>query len=195
MFDVLPLVTYSFVMSITPGPNNVMLTASGARFGFRRTLPHLLGVSFGHASQVIAVSSGLGTVFERWPSVQTALQIAGALYLFVLGWQLLRAGGAAEARSAEPLTFWQGALFQYVNPKAWIMSLTIASLFLPPSVSLAVGVAYIVVMQVLVNLPCVTVWALFGSALRNHLRIPARRLAFNATMAIALAITGIAMVL
>src|SRR5215470_8305912 len=104
MVDPFAFATYSFVMSITPGPNNVMLTASGATFGFRRTVPHILGVCFGFSVVLLAVCAGLGVVFERWPGIQTALRWAGAAYLVYLGWRLLRAGEAREGRSPKPLS-------------------------------------------------------------------------------------------
>ena len=105
MFDPLPYATYSFVMSITPGPNNVMLTASGANFGFRRTVPHLLGISTGCAVQLIAVCAGLGALFTRWPVLQTVLQWAGAAYLLWLGWKLVRSGEVAEGHTPQPISF------------------------------------------------------------------------------------------
>src|SRR5690606_29051605 len=98
MAELLPIATYSFVMSITPGPNNVMLTASGATYGFRRTLPHLLGIAAGMAIQLVSVCAGLGALFGRWPHLQTILKWAGAAYLVYLGWRVLGAG-PAQARS------------------------------------------------------------------------------------------------
>lgn len=195
MIDVLPFATYSFVMSITPGPNNVMLTASGARFGFRRTLPHMLGIAFGHATQVVAASLGLGALFVRWPVLQTILQWTGAAYLLVLGWKLLRAPPAGRTDAGKPISFQEGALFQYVNPKAWVMSLTTASVFLPPALPLPLTCVYLVAMMAVVNVPCISLWAMFGSALRGHLQIRARRFAFNGAMALGLAGTSVAMLL
>jgi threonine/homoserine/homoserine lactone efflux protein len=195
MADPLPLATYAFVMSITPGPNNVMLTASGASFGFRRTLPTLLGVWTGHAAQTVAVAAGLGVVFERWPLVQDALRWIGAAYLLFLGWRLLGSGGPGEAANAKPVSFVEAALFQTVNPKAWVMSLTTAALFLPREWGLLAGCAYLVAMMLVVNLPCIAVWAAFGSALRRHLQVASRRRVFNGMMAVALAGTGVLMVL
>ena len=198
MFDPMPFATYSFVMSITPGPNNVMLTASGANFGFRRTVPHLLGISAGCAVQLVLTCAGLGALFHRWPVLQTVLQWVGAAYLLYLGWKLL---GSAEIRQGEnqghapqPIGFFQAAAFQFVNPKAWIMTLTPVALFLPPDMSLPLACAYLVVLMVIVNFPCITVWALFGSSLRGLLTRRPARLAFNVVMALALGATGVIMV-
>src|SRR4051812_40270870 len=109
MFDPLPYATYSFVMAITPGPNNVMLTASGANFGFRRTVPHLLGISAGCAIQMVSVCAGLSALFTRWPVLQTVLQWAGAAYLLWLGWKLVRSREMAEGHALQPITFLQAA--------------------------------------------------------------------------------------
>jgi threonine/homoserine/homoserine lactone efflux protein len=194
MFDPLPYATYSFVMAITPGPNNVMLTASGANFGFRRTVPHLLGIATGHAIQMIAVSAGLGALFAAWPVLQTILQWVGAAYLVFLGWKLIRSGEVHEGHAPQPVTFLQAAVFQFVNPKAWVMSLSGAAIFLPEGMGLLAATLAILSVMVIVNLPCITVWAVFGSALRGVLKRKPARLAFNIAMAVALAATGVIMV-
>jgi len=194
MFDPLPYAAYSFVMSITPGPNNVMLTASGANFGFRRTVPHMLGIASGCGIQLVAVCAGLGALFTKWPVLHTILQWIGAAYLLWLGWKLVRSGEVAEGKAAEPLTFLQGAAFQFVNPKAWVMSLSAVALFLPAGLGLVPAAGYLIAMQVLINLPCISVWALFGSSLRGLLMRRKPRLAFNVSMAVALAVTGVIMV-
>jgi len=194
MFDPIPYATYSFVMSITPGPNNVMLTASGAAFGFRRTVPHLLGISGGCAVQIIAVCAGLGALFHRWPVLHTVLQWAGAGYLLYLGWTLLGSGELRESRAARPISFMQAAAFQFVNPKAWVMSLTGVALFMPAEMSPVTACTYLILMMMAVNLPCIAVWAAFGSSLRGFLTRPSRRFAFNVVMAVALAATGVIMV-
>jgi threonine/homoserine/homoserine lactone efflux protein len=195
MFDPVPYATYSFIMFITPGPNNVMLTASGANFGFRRTVPHMFGIIFGCAVQMIAVCAGLGALFHRWPIVQTVLQWVGAAYLLYLGWRLLGSGEIRESHAPQPIGFWRAAGFQFVNPKAWVMTLTAAALFLPPDIRLEAACAYLVSVMVVINLPSVAVWVLFGSALRRFLTRPARRVGFNIVMALALVATGVTMVM
>jgi threonine/homoserine/homoserine lactone efflux protein len=181
-------------MSITPGPNNVMLTAAGANFGLRRTLPHILGVTFGFGFLVAASCGGLGVLFTRWPQVHTALRWLGAGYLLFLGWQLLRARGGATGDAGKPVTFWEAAAFQFVNPKAWVVALTAATLFLPPQLGQALATGYVASIVTLVNLPCITVWAVFGSSLALMLTRPAARRIFNWAMAVALAATGVMMV-
>ena len=194
MLDPLPCATYAFVMSITPGPNNVMLTAAGANFGLRRTLPHILGVTCGFGTQVAAVCCGLGVLFTRWPQLQTALKWVGAAYLLYLGWQLLRARGGAAGSAGKPVTFAEAAAFQYLNPKAWVMALTAATLFLPPQLGQLLATGFVAGILTLVNLPCITAWALFGSSLGLALTRPLARRIFNAVMALALAATGVMMV-
>lgn len=194
MLDPLPCATYAFVMSITPGPNNVMLTAAGANFGLRRTVPHILGVTFGFATLVAAACGGLGILFTRWPEVHTALKWIGAGYLVFLGWQLLRAGGPGQGSAGKPVTFWEAAAFQFLNPKGWVMALTAATLFLPPGIGQVLAVGFVATIVTVVNLPCITAWALFGSSLGIVLTRPLARRTFNWAMALALALTGVMMV-
>ena len=195
MVDPLPFAAYSFVMSITPGPNNVMLTASGATFGFRRTIPHMLGISTGCGIQLLAMCAGLGAVFTRWPQLQPVLRWAGALYLLYMGVRMLGSGPVGDRSNPRPVTFVEAALFQFLNPKAWIMTLTAASLFLPHDLGVLGTGAYMLFFMVIMNMPSIAVWALFGSALRRFLERPASRMGFNAAMAVALAATGVIMVM
>ena len=195
MVDPLPFAAYSFVMSITPGPNNVMLTASGATFGFRRTIPHLLGVSVGFGIELLLVCAGLGAVFTRWPEIQAMLRWVGAIYLLYLSARMLASAPANAASSARPVTFLEAAVFQFLNPKAWIMTITAATLFLPHELGVLAAGAYMLLIMVIMNMPCTAVWALFGSSLRRFLERPASRMGFNAAMAVALAATGVIMVM
>ena len=195
MIDLLPLATYSFVMSITPGPNNVMVTASGAAFGYRRTIPHMLGISLGCGFQIILVAAGVGAVFEWLPQLQDWLRWLGSAYLVYLAWRLLKAGltvGEAEGR-ARPLNFLEGAAFQFLNPKAWMIAVTTATVFLPKELGPFLGSLTIVLVLVLVNYPCISVWALFGTAMRRLLANEWLRQAFAVGLALALVGTGAAM--
>ena len=195
MIDPLPFATYSFVMSITPGPNNVMLTASGATHGFRRTIPHLLGISFGFGVELLAVCAGLGAIFTRWPDLQTVLRWVGAAYLLYLGVRILRSGPASSRTTSRPVTFLEAAIFQFLNPKAWVMTITAATLFLPHELGVLSAGAYMLLIMVVMNMPCIAVWALFGSSLRGFLEHPPSRFGFNAAMAVALATTGVIMLI
>jgi threonine/homoserine/homoserine lactone efflux protein len=191
MTELLPLLTYSFVMSSTPGPNNIMLTASGANFGYRRTLPHILGIAAGHGPQIFLTCLGLGALFEAWPPLHTALRVAGAAYLLVLAWQL--AGSAVHERAMpRPLSFRQAMGFQALNPKGWVKALTLASVFMPPGMGVLAGAALVTAVSIAVNFPCVSAWALFGVAIRRMLDDARHRRVFNVIMAaslVALALT------
>ena len=194
MLNPLPFVTYTFVMSITPGPNNVMLTASGANFGFRRTLPHILGIGCGFVVQLLAVCAGLSALFARWPALQSVLGWVGAAYLLYLGWRMLGRSDAQARADARPITFLQAAMFQFLNPKAWVMTVTAATLFLPQELGLLARGAYMAVVMEGIGVPCMAVWAVFGSSLRGLLAAPRGRAAFNLAMALALATTAVMMV-
>ena len=194
MIDPMPFATYSFVMSITPGPNNVMLTASGANFGFRKTIPHILGIVAGFSVVLFGVCAGLDVVFTRWPAIQSVLRWVGAAYLVYLGWRILRSGEAQDAQSRKPLTALEAAGFQFLNPKAWMMTLTAAAMFLPRELGVLTASSYMVGIMAVTNLPCITVWALFGSSMRGFLAKPRGRMTFNLVLALALVVTGIAMV-
>jgi len=193
MLDPLPLASYAFVMSITPGPNNIMVTASGAAFGYRATLPHLLGISIGYAFQAILMCLGLDIVFKLYPLLHAGLKWIGFAYLLYLGWKLLWAGQAGEARTNKPLSFLEAAMFQFMNPKAWIMAITTATLFLPKTADLTTTYTAIFMILVVVNFPCITAWTLFGSGIRQFLTSDRRRQLFNLMMSGMLLATAIFM--
>ncbi|MBB3139909.1 LysE family translocator [Halomonas organivorans] len=178
-----PASLFMISMTITPGPNNVMLTASGANYGFRRTLPHLLGIMGGCFVLFSAVALGLGMVFERFPLVQTLLRVVGSLYLLYLAWGIATAPpprfGDAEGR---PLRFWQAAAFQFANPKAWVMGLTLMASFLPEGGNTVVNALVLAAVAELVALPCISLWAGFGMAIGRWLKGPRAWRVFNGTM-------------
>src|SRR6516162_9461273 len=194
MIDPVPFVTYTLVMSITPGPNNVMLTASGANFGFRRTLPHIFGIVFGFIVQLLAVCAGLSALFIRWPRLQSTLAWVGAASLLYLGWQMLGHGQAESREAHHPVTFLQAALFQFLNPKAWVMTVTAATLFLPHELGPFLSGAYMAGVMEGIGVPCMMIWALFGISLKRLLDAPRGRTAFNVAMALALGVTAVMMV-
>jgi threonine/homoserine/homoserine lactone efflux protein len=183
MTDLLPLMTYCFVMSSTPGPNNVMLTASGANFGYRGALPHIMGINAGGFVQTYVTCLGLGALFVAYPSsLHTALRIGGAVYLLVLAWQLTGAS-VGPAQAARPLSFAQGALFQAINPKSWVKAITLASVFMPAGLSAPVGALLVATIGLLIGFPCISMWALFGVAIRRLLADPHKQRLFNLLMA------------
>ncbi|RCS25425.1 LysE family translocator [Phyllobacterium salinisoli] len=183
----LTLLVFAFVTSITPGPNNLMLLASGVNFGFRRTIPHMLGIGVGFFSLLLGVGFGLGAHLETVPLLHTVLKFAGGVYLIYLAWKIAisRSVGADAVADARPMRFIEAAAFQWVNPKAWVMAVTAMATYTSHEsymlTVLLVGFAF-----ALVNLPCVSSWAGFGMLLRNWLSNPVRLKWFNITMAILL---------
>lgn len=184
--DLMPLATYCFLMSSTPGPNNVMLTASGANFGYRGSLPHILGINVGGAVQTFLTCLGLGALFEAFPAMHAVLRIGGALYLLWLAWKLT-GGAMGEATMPRPLSFTQGALFQAVNPKAWMKAVTLAAVFMPAGWPPFQAALLVSAIGFVIGFPCISAWALFGVAIRRFLTDPRRRRVFNAIMAVSLA--------
>ena len=185
----LGLALFSFVSSITPGPNNLMLMASGVNFGFRRTLPHMLGVGIGFTVMVLLVGVGLMQVFDAFPVSYDILRVASVAYLLYLAWRIATAapGDGGGESAGKPFTFIQAALFQWVNPKAWTMALTALSVYAPSQ-----GVAAVVLVAAvfgLVNLPCITAWTLLGLQLQRLLTSQRRLVAFNLSMALLLVLS------
>lgn len=162
--DIAALVTLAFVASITPGPNNLMLLASGMNHGVRRTIPHIAGVSLGFAFLMFVIALGLGAVFERYEAVEVTLKLLGAAYLSYLAWKIFRTTGVkAAVGAAAPLTFLQAAAFQWVNPKAWVMGTTATSTLLDTEASVIGGASALTGVFWLVNLPCIATWMLSGA--------------------------------
>lgn len=180
------LVTFAFATSITPGPNNMMLFASGVNFGFRRTIPHMLGIGAGFLSLLIGVGLGLGALLATVPILYTGLKIAGGLYLLYIAWKIGSSRTLGEGKaSARPMTFLGAAAFQWVNPKAWVMAVTAMAVYVDPD-SYVWSVMLIGLVFAAVNLPSVSTWAGFGSVLREWLSVPVRLKWFNITMAVLL---------
>jgi threonine/homoserine/homoserine lactone efflux protein len=183
---VLALVLFAFASSITPGPNNIMLLASGANFGLTRTVPHMLGISLGHAVMVALIGLGLLQLFEALPWLRPTLMAVCAAYLLYLAWKIATAAApdAAQA-SGRPFTFVQAAAFQWVNPKAWYMAIYAQTHFAPAETGIA-GALLVPVVFALVNLPSVALWAAAGTQLRRWLAAPGRLRVFNIAMALML---------
>ncbi|WP_422776080.1 LysE family translocator [Pseudomonas mediterranea] len=162
---------FALVTSITPGPNNTMLLASGVNFGFNRTIPHMLGISCGFFVLVLAVGFGLGAVFQAYPLLYTVLRYVGAAYLLYLAWKIAHSGPVSEHESGArtPISYWGAAAFQWVNPKAWIMAIGAISTYTPLQ-GYFFNVVVIAAVFALINLPSVSLWVVCGSLLRNLLR-------------------------
>ena len=186
----LALLVYAFVTSITPGPNNFMLLASGVNFGFVRTIPHMLGIGAGFFSLLLGVGFGLGAILMAFPSLHAALKITGGAYLLYLAWRIgmSRSLGKEGEAKVKPMTFLQAAAFQWVNPKAWVMAVTAMAVYTSPQARF-LSVVLVAVAFALVNLPSVSTWAGFGTALRGFLSDPVRLKWFNIAMGLLLAAT------
>lgn len=178
----LALLGFAFVTTVTPGPNNVMLMASGANFGFRRTVPHMLGIAFGVSLMALLVGLGLMALFEAAPVLGRALRVVSVLYLLWLAWRIATAAPIRDRPAqARPMTGLQAAAFQWVNPKAWAMCLSAVTIYAPDR-SL-VSVLIVAGAFALVSLPAISVWAWLGTVIRAWLSSPARLRVFNLTMA------------
>ena len=180
------LAAFAFVSSITPGPNNLMLLASGVNFGFRRSLPHMLGIGIGFTVMVAMVGLGLAGVFTAWPPARTVLQVVSVAYLLWLAWKIAHAAPPTDTPAARgrPLTFLQAAAFQWVNPKAWTMALGAVALYAPGQEVAAV--LWVAAVFGVVNLPCVSLWTVMGMGVRRLIAHPARLRMFNRAMAVLL---------
>lgn len=173
METLLPLAGFAFASSITPGPNNLMLSASGIAFGWRRTLPHLAGVLVGFELLLVVCASGVGALVDAFPAVGLATKLAGSGYLLYLAWAMRNAFTPdAPGRLPRPLTFVEAVLFQFVNPKAWLMGLTAVSVFTPQIEPRWLALAAVCAVFGAVNLPCIGTWIALGVSLRRGLALP-----------------------
>jgi threonine/homoserine/homoserine lactone efflux protein len=181
------LAAFALVSSITPGPNNLMLMASGTNFGLARSVPHLLGVSIGFVLMLVVVGAGLGAALEAWPAAMLALKLASAAYLLYLAWKIATAAppSAEHGASSRPLTFAQAAAFQWVNPKAWTMALTAMAVYVPAH-DRTIGVLVVALVFGAVNLPSVGLWTAAGVQLRRLLHRPRALRSFNIVAALLL---------
>jgi len=186
MESLLALVSFTFVASITPGPNNLMLAASGIGFGLKRTVPHMLGVWAGFALLILTCGLGIGALLMQTPAAATALKVAGSGYLVFLAWKLrgnlLAAGAAGAGARARPMSFTAAAAFQFANPKAWLMGVTAASVFLPGLGSDWQALLLLCLVVSGVNFPCITSWAVLGSTIRARLADPVWQRRFSGVM-------------
>ncbi len=161
------LVSFYFVMYVTPGPNNAMVLASGLKFGFLKTIPHMSGITIGHILQLILVCFGLGKIFQIFPEIQNVLKIICSIYLLYLGYKIIGSFSKMKEDDSRPLKFHEAALFQIVNPKAWTISSMAASGFLPKDGNLIISIFFIAFVAIIICPLSISPWAAFGSAIRN----------------------------
>ena len=185
------LSAFYFTMFFTPGPNNAMLTASGMKFGFVRTVPHLVGISLGHIFQIGLTCFGLANLFLIYPQVQFYMKILCFLYLLYLGWKMIGSFSSIQKKTGRPLRFYEASLFQFINPKAWSIAITVASGFFPTKENIFIGVIFVTVTAAMINLPTCSLWALFGSGLRKFVDNEKIKKLIEYLLAVLLVLTGL----
>ena len=184
------LVVFAFVSSITPGPNNMMLLASGVNFGFRRSVPHMLGIGIGFMVLLLATGLGLGQLLERFPVIYTTLKYVGAAYMLWLAWKLATTARMAEADGGLRVSFGQGVLLQFVNIKAWMNALMISAGWITVAEPIAPRLAIVLPLMMAYGLASNFTYALIGSALRSWLAVGRRLAWFNRALAAVLVATA-----
>ena len=189
------LVSFYFVMYVTPGPNNAMVLTSGIKFGFSKTIPHMSGITIGHVLQVIVVCLGLGKIFEMFPEFQNILKIICAAYLLYLGYKIIGSFSKIKEDESRPLNFYEAALFQIVNPKAWTISTMVASGFLPKNENLFISILFISITALIICPISISVWAAFGSGIKNLVKNNKKKAIVEYFLAILLLITAILIVI
>ena len=185
------LAIFYFTMFITPGPNNAMLTASGMKFGFVRTLPHLIGIPIGHIFQIGLTCFGLANLFLIYPQIQFYMKILCFLYMIYLSWKMLGSFSVVKKETGKPLKFYEASLFQFINPKAWSIAVTVASGFFPSEENIFIGVAFVTITAAIICFPTISLWALFGSGLRKFVNNKKIKKTIEYLLAILLVLTGL----
>ncbi|WP_445116775.1 LysE family translocator [Acinetobacter sp. WZC-1] len=189
VYALVSFLIYSFVTSITPGPNNIMLISSGLTFGFKKSIPHILGIGCGFALMVSLVGTGIGSILTSSKLLYEMVKIAGICYLLYLAYQIFKADRVNTTNSTQkPMTLVQAALFQWVNPKAWIMAMGAVTTYTSSTSDITVFIM-IGVIYGLVSIPCVGVWAYAGDKLQKFIHDPGKVRKFNISMSILLVLS------
>ena len=189
------LVSFYFVMYVTPGPNNAMVLASGLKFGFLKSIPHMTGITIGHVTQLILVCLGLGKIFQIFPELQNILKILCAIYLIYLGYKIIGSFSKIKDDDSRPLKFYEAALFQIVNPKAWTISSMAASGFLPKDGTLILSILFISCIALIICPISISPWAAFGSGIKNLVKNNKIKVIIEFFLAFLLLITAILIVI
>ena len=185
------LIIYYFIMFATPGPNNAMLTASGMKFGYLRTLPHIIGIPLGHFIQITLVCYGLGNVFIKFPQIQFYMKFLCFVYLLYLSWKMLGSISVTKKETGRPLKFYEASLFQFINPKAWTVAIAAVSGFFPTDENFFVATMFLAVTAPFVCIPSISLWALFGNSLRTFVSNTKTKKIIEYILAILLILTGV----
>ena len=189
------LISFYFVMYVTPGPNNAMVLASGLKFGFLKSIPHMTGITICHVTQLILVCLGLGKIFQIFPELQNILKILCAVYLVYLGYKIIGSFSKIKDDDSRPLKFYEAALFQIVNPKAWTISSMAASGFLPKDGNLIISILFISCIALIICPISISPWAAFGSGIKNLVKNNKIKVIIEFFLAFLLLITAILIVI
>jgi len=183
----LSVLLFAASTTVTPGPNNVMIMTSGLNHGIRKSLPHLLGISIGFPIMLLLIGIGAGTLFEAIPIIHEIIKITGVLYLIYLSWLIATSPTSAmEGKASNPLSFFQAVLFQWVNPKAWVVAIGAVSAYTSLSSHFYKEVMMIAIIFFFVAIPSLSTWLFFGVGLKRILKQPFYQKAFNILMALLL---------
>ncbi len=193
--SIFALISFYFVMYVTPGPNNAMVLTSGLKFGFLKTIPHMTGITIGHVTQLILVCLGLGKIFQVFPEIQNILKILCSIYLIYLGFKIIGSFNKIKDKDSRPLKFYEAALFQIVNPKAWTISSMAASGFLSNDGSLLISILYIALVALIICPISISPWAAFGSGIKNLVKNNKIKVIIEFFLAFLLLITAILIVI
>jgi threonine/homoserine/homoserine lactone efflux protein len=183
------LLGFGFVCTVTPGPNNILLWASGATFGLRRTWPHVLGTALGVGLLAILVAAGLGVLITTIPPLALAMKVAGSVYLIYLAWQVAGAGALERTTASRPMGLLQASAFQLVNPKVWIFAVGAVSTFRPPAMPVALGSTLVALAMMAVTVPTALAWVIAGDVLNRIIERPAARRAVSLALALLIVAT------
>jgi threonine/homoserine/homoserine lactone efflux protein len=190
--DLAALVAFAFVGSFSPGPNNAVLWASGISFGFRRTIPHVAGGALGVSALVVGVAAGIGAFLEAVPAAALALKVTGSLYLLYVAWRVVGSGAISTIEAAHPLGVLQAALFQWLNPKAWVFAIALVGTFLPEDLPRPAGIALLAGVVIAMVGVSFTIWAAGGASLAGFVADERRRRVVNLLLA-ALIVASVAL--
>ena len=193
--SIFALITFYFVMYITPGPNNAMVLTSGLKFGFLKSIPHMTGITIGHVTQLILVCLGLGKIFQIFPELQNILKILCAIYLLYLSYKIIGSFSKIKSDESRPLRFYEAALFQIVNPKAWTISSMAASGFLTENGNLFLSIVFISTVALIICPLSISPWAAFGSGIKNLVKNNKIKVIIEFFLAFLLFITAILIVI
>ena len=180
-------VIFAIIAAVTPGPNNVMLTTTGLNFGVRRGMPHLFGIALGFPVMLALIGLGFGTLFQLFPLLHEIIKIVGVTYLLYLAWKIASAEGSSnQIAPSQPISFWQSAAFQWINPKAWVMGSSALAAYTSLDDSFFLQVIIISISFGVITFPCAGIWLVFGAGLQRYLKDPLHRKTFNIAMALLL---------